>query len=320
MTEMQELQPAQKKSFGIAKTFELKDIPDNLTVEGYAEPSPFVPKRDDNYIFRKDLLSDVLAWHMFGSKVEGLYLTGPTGSGKTSIIDQVASRLQIPVMSVNAHSRMETPELVGHYALVNGNMSFVDGPLTIAMRKGWWFVVNEIDLLDPSTAAGLNSVAEGRPLVIPEKEGEIVTAAEGFGFIVTANSAGNGDSTGLYQGVLRQNLAFVDRFWMSVVDYPDTEQEMAIIKKAVDTIPEEIAKTMIAYAQQVRKLFVDQQIEVTMSTRTLIRWARLTDFFRPLKNKGVNPIHHALDRALCFRAEPESQSSLHEIAQRMFGG
>jgi len=184
------------KEFSINKTFELEGIPNELTIQGYQEGSPFVPTVDRHYLFRNDILSDILAWHMLGGN-EGLYLTGPTGSGKSTLVTQVASRLNIPVHRVTAHSRLETPELIGHYALVSGSMSFVDGPLTTAMREGHWFLLDEIDLLDPATAAGLNGIVEGAPLVIPEKNGEMVTPAPGFWFIATGNTAGSGDQTGL---------------------------------------------------------------------------------------------------------------------------
>ncbi|TYO96749.1 cobaltochelatase CobS [Geothermobacter ehrlichii] len=306
------------KQYSIAKTFGLEGIPEELTVRGYAERTPFVPAIDPDYQFRKDLLSDILAWHMLGG-IEGLYLTGPTGSGKSTLVTQVAARLNIPVHRVTAHSRLETPELVGHHALVNGSMTFVDGPLTTAMREGHWFLLDEIDLLDPATAAGLNGIVEGSPLVIPEKGGEMVVPAPGFCFIATGNTAGSGDQTGLYQGTLRQNLAFMDRFWMVEVGYPEEEQERTILAKAAPGIPEEIRSGMIAYATEVRKLFMAGQIEVTLSTRTLVRWARLAEFFRPLASQGKNPLHHALERAFTFRASPETRDALAEIAQRIFG-
>ena len=309
----------QVKNFKIKETFDINDVPDNLTTKGYSETSDFVPPIDQSYVFRKDLLSDILAWHTFGSSTEGFYMTGPTGSGKTTLPMQVSARLNIPIVSINAHSRLETPELVGQYSLVKGEMKFIDGPLTMALRKGYWFLLNEIDLLDPATAAGLNEIAEGRPLVIPENDSEIVHPAEGFAFLVTGNTAGGGDDKGVYQGTIRQNMAFIDRFWMTYVDYPDEELELNIIQKAVPNLSEDILKTMVSFAGNIRSLFMDEELDVTMSTRTLIRWARMTDFFRPLKNKGVNPIYHALDRALCFRTSKDGQASIHEVAQRLFG-
>lgn len=304
--------------FSIGKTFGLEGLPEHLTVPGYSERTPFVPALDAHYLFRKDLLSDLLAWHSLGG-CEGLFLTGPTGSGKSTLILQVAARLNIPVQRVTAHSRLETPELVGHYVLDHGSMSFVDGPLTTALRAGHWFLLDEIDLLDPATAAGLNGVIEGAPLVIPEKGGELISPAPGFCFIATGNTAGSGDRTGLYQGTLRQNLAFLDRFWMVQVGYPERNQELSILNRAVPALPQELAVKMVSFAEQVRRLFVAGQIEVTLSTRTLVRWAKLAEFFRPLTAQGKDPFRHALERALSFRAEPESQSALAEIAQRIFG-
>ena len=197
---------------------------------------------------------------------------------------------------------------------------YVYGPLAMAMKEGHWFLLDEIDLLDPATAAGLNGIVEGRPLTIPEKGGEVIKPASGFRFIATANTAGSGDRSGLYQGTLRQNGAFLDRFWMVEVDYPDEIQEKQILAKAMPSLADTVRDALVSYANEIRKLFIKGEIEVTFSTRTLVRWAKLVYLFRPASTEGKNPIIHALDRALGYRAEPESREALHELAQRVFGG
>ncbi len=63
-----------------------------------------------------------------------------------------------------------------------------------------------------------------------------------------------------------------------------------------------------------------KNIEVTFSTRTLIRWADLTLRFQPLAHQGVQPILYALDRALAYRASRSTRALLHELSQRLFGG
>ena len=305
--------------------YSIKDIfnipvKESLCVEGRPQSdNPFIPDVDSDYVFRKEILSDVLSWYMMGAN-DGLYLTGPTGSGKSSIILQTAARLNIPVLVVTGHSRLETPELVGHHVIVNNSMEYVYGPLALAMKEGYWFLLDEIDLLDPATAAGLNGIVEGRPLTIPEKGGEVIKPAPGFRFIATANTAGSGDRSGLYQGTLRQNGAFLDRFWMVEVDYPDEVQEKQILAKAMPSLADTVREALVSYANEIRKLFIKGEIEVTFSTRTLVRWAKLVYLFRPASAEGKNPIIHALDRALGYRAEPESREALHELAQRVFGG
>lgn len=78
---------------------------------------------------------------------------------------------------------------------------------------------------------------------------------------------------------------------------------------------------MVKFANEVRKLFMGEAdgnyrdtIEVTFSTRTLIRWADLTARFQPLARQGIQPVTYALDRALAYRATPETRTVLHELA------
>lgn len=310
--------------FSVSKAFSVPGIPDSVTATGLEKPTPFTPKRVDGYQFRKETLSDVLAWMRISKHLpDGLYLTGPTGSGKSSIICQVASRLNLPVQRVTGHSRMEMPELVGHHIVLDGDLVWQDGPLTTAMRYGHIFLLDEIDLLDPATAAGLNGVLEGAPLNIPENGGELVHPHEDFRFVATGNTAGGGDQNGLYQGTLQQNLAFMDRMWVLEVGYPTPEQEEAILAALVPSLPADFRPKMIGVANDVRKLFMGENgsggsIEVTFSTRTLIRWATLLMFFSGKPGGDMNPMTYSLDRALANRATPDTKTVLHEICQRVF--
>ena len=165
----------QKVEHPVKKTFGLTDpeVSDKLTVPGFDQPGPFTPSADPDYQFRRELISDLLAWLVCGTR-EGLYLTGPTGAGKSSLVLQVAARLNYQVQRVTGHSRMELPELVGHYTAVGGDLLWQDGPLTLAMRYGHWFLLDELDLLEPGVLAGLNGIVEGAPLVLTENGGEVV--------------------------------------------------------------------------------------------------------------------------------------------------
>lgn len=298
--------------------------PTGKTVKGWPGPSPYTPKEDPHYVF-PPWVEDIEVWLLYGR--EPLYLFGPTGCGKTSCIKQVVQKLNYPVYEVTGHNRLEFPEMVGHHTVQQGSMRYEYGPLAMAMRCGGLFLLNEIDLLDPSTAAGLNSVLDGYPLTIPENGGELITPHPMFKFAATANSNGGSDHTGLYQGVLRQNLAFMDRFVLVEAMYLEEVTEMAILKSYVGrSIPEDVLAKLIRFANAVRKLFmgdgaedIDTQIEVTFSTRTLIRWALLTLQFKELENRGVDVIGYALDRALGFRASSPSRLTLKELQQRIFG-
>jgi len=297
------------------------NAPASITIEVGEINHPRIPAAE-NYIFSEDFLRDFLGWNnmsdAFGGK-EAMYIVGPTGSGKTSGVTQVAARLRKPLYSVTAHSRMETPELIGRFVVVNGSMKWADGPLTMAMKEGHWFLLNEFDYLDPATAAGLNSVLEGNPLEIPET-GEVVLAHPKFRFIATANTNGAGDMTGLYQGTLRQNIAAMDRFFITQVDYPTVEQETTILAAVAGILPTDIRNSMIQAANDIRGLFVAGEADVTLSIRTLCRWAKYAAMFQgSIQAKGGDPIRYAFDRALGYRTDTDARKVLHEVLQRTFG-
>lgn len=290
----------------------------------WAEATPYTPGENPLHI-APPWAADIVAWLLYGR--EPLYLFGPTGCGKTSCIKQIVRKLNYPVYEVTGHNRLEFPEMVGHHTVQQGSMHYEYGPLALALRNGGLFLLNEIDLLDPSTAAGLNSILDGYPLTIPENGGELIVPHPLFKFAATANSNGGSDHTGLYQGVLRQNLAFMDRFVLVEATYLDESTEMAILQShAARRLPDDTLAKMLRFANAVRKLFLggdaeglDNPIEVTFSTRTLIRWVLLTIQFAPLKSRGVDVVGHALDRALGFRASPPSRLTLKELHQRIFG-
>jgi cobaltochelatase CobS len=215
---------------------------------------------------------------------------------------------------------MELSDLIGQFVLKEGNTEFVHGPLAVAMREGHLLILNEIDLMDPAELAGLNDVIEGQPLVIAQNGGEVLRPHPMFRVFATANSAGSGDPTGLYQGVLRQNLAFLDSFRVMNIGYLDAKTELALLGRALPSLPSEITEKMVAVANEIRRLFLGDEanhaeLTVTMSTRTLLRWARLTLAFRG----APRPIQLAMDNALTGRCEPDQSEAIQRIAEAHLG-
>lgn len=309
------------KKYAIADTFGIQ-APATAQVTGFEMPGEMTPPSNKNYRFRKSLLLELLGWiraNQSGHK-DGLWLSGPMGAGKSSAIIEVASRLNLNIVQTNGKRRLEIADLIGHHTVVNGDVQFLDGPLTTAMRNGWLLLMNEIDLIDPGELAGLNTVLDGGPLVIAENGGEVVYPQPGFGIIATANTVGMGDSAGLYLGTQRMNGAFMDRFWVIEVDYPEADIETAILMQAVTDIPSPVITNMVQVANEVRRLFRGDndegtQIETTFSTRTLLRWAYLARQYR----NAPQPMLYALKRALTNRAEPETAAAIEGIAKRVLG-
>lgn len=307
------------QAFQVGATFNLP-VPAGHITAGFPDvQNPFVPRINPGYVFRRETLRDILAF-LNDPDGDGLYFSGHYGAGKTTLPYQVAARLNWPVQSFTAHSRMEFDDLVGTWKLVNGVMEYIYGPLSIAMRDGHLFILNEGDRADPGQLAGLHDILEGHPLVIATNGGEVIHAHENFRFLANGNSIGSGDNTGLYQGVNQLDIAFMDRFRVVEVDYPEPEIELDILEKKTPDLPLEYRTKMVSVANQIRRLFIggghaETTLTITMSTRALCRWAKLALVF-----KGApNALEYSLNQSLLAKAQPEQKIAILQIAKDVFG-
>lgn len=299
-----------------------RGTPGKRTIIGWNDPQSYTPDIMPDFCMADGITPDVISW--FAWMEEPLYISGPTGCGKTTAVKQVAARCNWPVYEVTGHARLEMPDLIGHLSMREGSMYYEYGPLSLAMRYGGIFLFNEMDLCDPSLLAALNTVLDGAPLCIAEHGGEIIKPHQLFRFVATANSAGCGDESGLYQGVLRQNLALMDRFLVLKATYLPAATEVELVKRAAPTLGDDVVGKYVDFANAVREAFVGSaevgaSVSVTLSTRTLLRWARLSVTFAELANSGITVPYYALERALLNRADEGTFETLREIYQRVFG-
>lgn len=278
------------------------------------------------YFFRKDLLTQFMSW-LYVPAGDSCLLVGPTGSGKSSLVEQTCARLAWPCITVSAHSRMEMPELTGYNMPftdpVSGdlNTKFVDGPLTKAMRLGLVFVLDEYDTLDPSVTVGLHAVMEGRPLVIAENNGEVIRPHANFRFVACGNTAGQGDEHGVHAGTMQQNLASLDRFRVFEVPYLDEQDEVSMLLDANPGMPMEIVQKMVKIAKSVRNQHQGlggNYLSVTMSTRTLLRWSRIANGYT--MSGKEKPLQVALKESLLNRCDRVQKVAIDQIAASVFGG
>jgi len=94
--------------FNVGQTFGVK-APAGLVIEGFsATDHPLIPPATP-YVFRQGLAA--LIAFLRDPAGDAFLLTGPTGSGKTSLVCQVAARLNWPVQSVTCHGRLELSDL-----------------------------------------------------------------------------------------------------------------------------------------------------------------------------------------------------------------
>ncbi len=271
----------QPKVFNIKKTFKVNL---NVDIEGWRDAHVNTPKVDDDYVFFPGALSVVLASLDAGpNEPEFTLLTGPTGAGKTSIIEQACARLNLPVYRVNHNSELTVADIVGQWVLRGKEMLWQDGFLTKAMREGAVYICDEWDVADPGVAMTYQAVLEGKPLTITETA-EVIEPNEKFRFFATSNTLGQGDGSSLYNGTQPQNFAQLDRMTMvEFVNYPTRAQEKKIIENKTGLSDKEALDKITRFAKLIRDAFIKEEIMVTMSTRTVVNIVRKMAKFGDIK-------------------------------------
>lgn len=291
-----------------------------------------VPAKKDNYAFRSDLLSDVLAFWQFGfNRHEGMFLFGHAGSGKTTLPEQIAARLNVPFWTVDGNEDTELSDLLGQWVPIQGNFVWVDGPVTAAFRAGGWVCIEEGDRIRPQILAALHAVIDGGNLTIAAKGGDMLQRKDSFALFVTGNSNGSGGGTGAdnYVGPLEQDLAFLDRFQMIEVPYLDHDDEVHLLDEQKTGVPHDIVDKMVKCANDVRAAFIRGSSPVTFSTRTLLRWLRMLvlahgrmshEFPDDADTALFEAMKYSIDRALGYRiADVDERKFLYDTIASHFG-
>ena len=134
-------------------------------------------------------------------------------------------------------------------------------------------VTHNCDAANPNTILALQGLMEGGDFYFKLKN-EIVTPAKGFNIFATANTRGQGSSSGDYIGTNILNSAFLERFAITLVqDFPKPSVELkivTIIMTKFDCLDIEFANDLVKWADIIRRSYNDGIVDVNISTRRLI--------------------------------------------------
>ena len=116
-------------------------IDTDLEVPAYSKADEHVPDLDPDYLFNRDVTLAILAGFKHNRRV---MIQGYHGTGKSTHIEQVASRLNWPCVRVNLDSHVSRIDLVGKDAIV-----LKDGKQVTEFREGIlpWALQNNIALV-----------------------------------------------------------------------------------------------------------------------------------------------------------------------------
>ncbi len=248
---------------------------------------------------------------------DNILLTGEAGTGKTSMIEQLAARIGQPVLRVNLNGETRIGDFLGRLNVIAGEKGsvteWVDGILPLAMKNGMWLILDEIDMGEPNILSLLHPILEpnGR-LVLKENKGEEVRPHPNFRIFGTANGIGSqGGRSDTYAGVNQMNEAFLDRWHIITMPSLDAKTEIKVIKRRYPTLPPKFAKRIVQFGQSIRKGLENETLSMTFSTRRALQWAQKLALYR-------NPLKAAEAVFLC-KVSPEDRTVLEKQIQLIFG-
>ncbi len=298
---------------------EMFGVDSDMLVPAFTERDSHVPDLDTAYQFDPQTTLAICAGLAHDRRV---MIQGYHGTGKSTHIEQVASRLNWPMIRVNLDSHVSRIDLVGKDAIVlrEGKQvtEFREGMLPWCLQRPMALVFDEYDAGRPDVMFVIQRVLEAQGKLTLLDQNRVIRPNPYFRLFSTTNTIGLGDTTGLYHGTQQINQGQMDRWSIvATLNYlsHDVEAEIVLAKAPSYGTPEGRRKiaAMVRVADMTRNAFMNGDISTVMSPRTVITWAQNADIFGG-------------DLALAFRmtflnkCDELERPTVAEFYQRAFGG
>lgn len=244
-----------------------------IQVEGYwISVGDKEPTIDETYVLTSSVklnLRDIV--RVVSAGTYPVLIQGETSVGKTSLIRWLAAATGNHCVRINNHEHTDIQEYIGCYTSdTSGKLVFKEGILIDAMRKGYWIVLDELNLAPTDVLEALNRLLDdNRELFITETQ-EVVRAHPRFMLFATQNPPG------LYGGRKVLSRAFRNRFVeLHFDELPSSELE-AILHKRCSLPPSycsKLVKVMLELQSYRRRSSVFAGKQGFIALRDLFRWA-----------------------------------------------
>uniref|UniRef100_A0A8B9G7C9 Midasin n=1 Tax=Amazona collaria TaxID=241587 RepID=A0A8B9G7C9_9PSIT len=244
-----------------------------ILVEGYwISAGDKEPTVDESYVLTPSVklnLKDIA--RVVSAGTHPVLIQGETSVGKTSLIRWLAAATGNHCVRINNHEHTDIQEYIGCYTSdTSGKLVFKEGILIDAMRKGYWVVLDELNLAPTDVLEALNRLLDdNRELFITETQ-EVVKAHPRFMLFATQNPPG------LYGGRKVLSRAFRNRFVeLHFDELPSAELETILHKRC--SLPpsycSKLVKVMLDLQSYRRGSTVFAGKHGFITLRDLFRWA-----------------------------------------------
>ncbi len=234
---------------------------------GAAAPAAAPPARDDAAnIFYLPQGDEAELFEQAARQQLPLMIKGPTGCGKTRLVQYMAARLGRPLRTVSCHDDLTASDLVGRHLIGNEGTFWCDGPLTRAVREGAVCYLDEVVEARRDTTVVIHPLTDERRMLPLEKTGEVLQAPPEFMLVISYNPG--------YQNLLKGlKPSTRQRFVGLTLGFPPAAAEREILQRETG-IDQDTAALLVDLAAALRNL-QGYDLEEGASTRLLVYAAHL---------------------------------------------
>jgi cobaltochelatase CobS len=257
-----------------------------MEVPAYSVENEHVPDQDEDYVFDRETTLAILAGFAHNRRV---IVTGYHGTGKSTHIEQVASRLNWPCVRVNLDSHISRIDLIGKDAIVikDGQQvtEFREGILPWALQNNVALVFDEYDAGRPDVMFVIQRILEVSGKLTLLDQSKVIRPHPAFRLFSTTNTIGLGDTSGLYHGTQQINQGQMDRWSIvATLNYLPHDDEVGIVLAKAKSFAKSDAKkkvvnNMVRVADLTRQAFINGDLSTVMSPRTVLTWAENAEIF-----------------------------------------
>ena len=294
---------------------EVFGFPSQLQLSGFVAGHPLVPRATPGYVWDAGIAKDFIEW-LTEPNPDPLWISGPTGCGKTDALKNIFAALHIPTVIVSAKSSTEPDDILGRVQLRNGDTVFVPGNLLLAYEQGYAIIFDEIDGYSPEVIMACHRLLERATVTLDD--GTAIEPAAHIYMAATANTRGDGHGGDLYTATNIFNLASLNRFEKWEMTYPSAEVEERILEYQFSgKLQSNVMTAMVKTAADIRRAYLDGNCPGPISLRDLLRWGR--KLIQAWNRQDVTPLYHSFDKAFGNGVDPHVRAMLHTLIQTNFG-
>ncbi|MDG1204312.1 MAG: cobaltochelatase subunit CobS [Pseudomonadales bacterium] len=190
-----------------------------------------------------------------------------------------------PCIRINLDSHVSRMDLIGKDAIVlqDGQQitEFREGLLPWALQRACALVFDEYDAGRPDVMFVIQRVLEVEGKLTLLDQSKVISPHQSFRLFATTNTIGLGDPSGLYHGTQQINQGQMDR-WnvVTTLNYLPHEREVDIICSKLPDLDRKRVSNMVSVAELTRQGFINGDISIVMSPRTVIMWAENANIFK----------------------------------------